>query len=184
MRIEIGDLAENDLLFAVPLAMVKVHLGIEATDESEDIYLKGLIWAAFVDSENYTHRKLLKRSLTAYTKGYNTYQLPYFPFAEIKVWYWNDTTYVEFLPENVLIDTTKVCAELSFRGSLPTLDDTKDENIKITWQGGFDKAKFPNVAWQAILLKVRDVYDNRNDPARRYANASENLLNGLRVYSV
>lgn len=186
MTFEIGELTDVEILTAITLDEIKIHLGLEIADNSENSYLTKILKGALDDAENYTKRKLIQRSITGLSKGYWTYKIPYFPFADVKVFYCGvgSTTWTEFQSSNIKLDLQGVYGVVEFVGNLPELNETLNDNIKITWKGGYDKTKMPNAIWQAILLMVRKRYDFKGDSPEKYPQASEKILNGYRVYEV
>ena len=165
---------------AVDFDKVKKHLRLDCSCEDEDDVIEAYLEAAVEASENYIGGHIAQKDMVITLDAFESpLVFEAFPMQAI--------TSVEYYPKDSDAKETMLPAlyqltavnnkvfNLRFREDLPELDSRFDA-VTITIKIGFVSGKVPKPIQQAILLKVADLYERRDDRAEIISTASQALL--------
>ncbi len=192
--------ASNTSTEPVTLSQAKAHLRIESSFTTDDTYITTLISVARSICENYVGFLLSNNDDV-------TYYLDQFPDNEvidlyglsfkdagttvIKYWDSNDSLQT-FSSSRYHVDETSIPSRifLDSNASWPTTSDSKPSAIYIQGEAGPNAVDVPKAIYQAILLTIGHLYENRQSvvigSGKPYdvPQTAEHLLNTYRVVSI
>lgn len=173
----------------ISLDEAKAQLKLDASFVLEDSLIQGYIDAAVIDCENYTNTSLFTTTFNIeFSEWVNAFAIPISPVNSITSIKYIDTADDEqTLPSATdlyrLLPNDKFCKQIYFTDfeNLPALADTQNAvTVEIT--AGYTAATLPRAIKQAILLRLTNFYENRNDTVEALPKASTNLLRNYRFY--
>ncbi len=136
-------------------AYVKPHLNINASDNTNDNYLEGLIKIATILAENYIGMDIAKK--------YNVYKEYDFYGNHITI---NEANLIEDISINIITDSSSLYGgnieiENNLNSFTLELDNSlTSDPLTVQFFTGFETNNLPEVIKHSILIKVADLYDS------------------------
>lgn len=172
----------------ITLAEAKKHLHLEADFTEEDDLIQIYIDAAVAAAEGFTGSHIKEKIYLMISPELEDGMI----FAESPV---QEITHVKYHPADGsgqvtvdpddydLLPLNQVQQILSLASDLavPSLEDRKDA-AEILMTVGYGAGDLPADIKSAVMLILRDLYDNREDRSRVLRSASENLLRRYKKY--
>lgn len=159
---------------------LKKHLRIDLDCTDEDDLIHSFIEAANEASENYIGGHISEKNMVIKMDSFDspmTFEaFPMQSIASVK-YYLKDSEEEQTMDTELysLTATNSKLFSLRFKEGLPELANRFDA-VTIAIKVGFKTGKVPKPIQQAILLKVADMYERRDDRAEVISTASQALL--------
>lgn len=171
----------------VSVLQAKKQLKLDASDQSEDDLIEGYISAAIVDAENYTNTSIFEAKYLIEGAAFeNNLAIKLNPAQSAVISYINTAGATVVLgAENYrLRNLDSFQKEIYYKtfSALPAVKADTDNAVSILVTTGYTATTLPMAIYQAILLKVSNYYEQRNDGVEVLTKASENLLRNYRFY--
>ena len=171
----------------VTVLQAKKQLKLDASDQTEDDLIEGYIAAAIVDAENYTNTSIFEANYLIEGEAFEqNLAIKLNPAQSVVISYLNAAGATVVLgAENYRLrnlDTYQKEIYYKAFSDLPAVKADTDNAVSILVTTGYTAATLPMAIYQAILLKVTNYYEQRNDGVEVLSKASENLLRNYRFY--
>lgn len=177
----------------VTLSEAKNHLQIDDYTV-DDSLITDLIQAVREDTEAYLNQKLIQTTVKEYYRGYSIdadygecMRLSLSPVLSVdEIKYKDETGTTQTLAtDKYQIDIENIPCHI-YKGigqTLPSIQKNVVNPLVVTYTVGYGATAMdvPRSIKQAMLLYIRYLYDNRDDPVRALPTASKNLLNKHRI---
>ena len=174
----------------VSLTDCKDHLEVEDTYTNDDNKIKKYIKAAILAAEKYINGHIFSKSVTMFFDGLDTLNVIFemYPVRSItSVEYYaveSDTLTVIDPVNYYLVNQNLRVQKIVFKELPDDIDTDRSDALKIVVASGFvDADNTPEDIKNAILLKVAESYEKREDRKAANGKASEALLRPYRKYT-
>lgn len=173
-------------IFEASDTIVKIHLSTVGFDADDDL-IDFQILASIADVENDLNFALHPCTETAYLPTFQSFyiDLPTYVGSLAIRYYDTDNTLQTLNSALYYVVNDGIYPRVVFEDSgLPTVFDRTDA-VKISVSAGYATSNdVPKIVKQAILLRLADMYLQREDNARKYPQASERLLGKIRRHNI
>jgi uncharacterized phiE125 gp8 family phage protein len=164
----------------ISLDKIKKHLRIETSYNDEDDLIQSYLEAAIEASENYMGGHIVEKDMVIKLDSFDSplvfEAFPLQSIASVKYFYKNEDAQKTMDPSlYALTSANQKVYNLNFKESLPELK-TQFDAVTITLKVGFVNGKVPKTIVQAVLLKIGDLYERREDRSEMISLASQSLL--------
>lgn len=167
----------------------KEHLEIESTYTEDDNKIKRYLKGAIKTAENYINGHIYAKTLTLVYDALTTSDVIFemFPVRAItSVSYYKkdeDTLTVMETSNYRLVNQNLRVQKIVFKALPEDIDEDRSDALQIILTTGFEDAEsIPEDIKNAILLKVGEAFERREDRLASYGKASEALLRPYRKY--
>lgn len=171
----------------ITLAKAKKQLRTEESVTYEDDLITGYIESAQGAVENYINRSIAERNFVMELNRFDspiTFSLNYENDSIAKIEYYapGETSLTELASDQYKLQKANIidCCSIKFL-SMPTTAE-RDDAVIITIKQGFTTATCPAPLIQAILLRLSDFAERREDREQGNNPASNNLARAYRNY--
>ena len=172
------EVAEN--FEAVGFERIKKHLRVDLVCTDEDDLIRSFLEAAIEVCENYIGGHIASKDMVITLDAFDSpLAFEAFPMQSVASveYYPKDNEIKETMSSTnySLTNANSKVFNLRFREQLPELANRFDA-VTITVKVGFASGKVPKPIQQAILLKIADMYERRDDRAEVISTTSQALL--------
>lgn len=167
------------------LAEVKNFLQIDDF-EDDDGLITALIEAVRTDTEEYLNKCLIQTTIQEYYSVFDAKMFlslnPVLSIDEIIYTDQNGTSQTLATYQSDLISEPAFFAS-AVNASFPAVQSNTVNPIRVTYKSGFGTTAddIPKNIKQAMLLMIRDNYDNRENPVRKMRTAAQLMLQKTRM---
>lgn len=173
-------------IFAASDTIVKIHLSTVGFDADDDL-IDAQILSSIEDVETDLNFALHPCTETSYLPSFNSFyiDLPTYAGSLVISYYDVDNTLQTLSSGLYRVENDSIYPRVVFEDSgLPILYDRSDA-VRVAVSAGYAAAvNVPKVIKQAILLRLADMYLQREDSLRKYPQASERLLGKIRKHNI
>jgi uncharacterized phiE125 gp8 family phage protein len=167
------------------LAEAKNFLQIDDFEDDDDL-ITALIEAVRIDTEEYLNRCLIQTTIQEYFPVFEPQMFlslnPVLSIDEIIYTDQNGTSQTLTTYQSDLISEPAFIAPTA-NTSFPSVQSNIVNPIRVTYKSGFGTTAddIPKNIKQAMLLMLRDNYDNRENPVRKMRTAAQLMLQKIRM---
>lgn len=170
----------------IKLEKAKKQLKIDADLIEEDDLIADYIQAAIDTSEQFIGGHIQEKEMTIKMDLFESFEFEAFPLQEITSiqYFEKNTGTVQSLPvqKYSLSSLNSKVFNLKFKTDLP-LTEVRDDAVTVTIKVGYGDGKTPKAIIQALMLRVADFYERREDRGKNYTTTvAENLLRDFKKY--